>query len=209
MTDHNTHGHRAGHSDRDSDGALDAVLTATSGRLLAHLQATLDIDAGLAAIHATDPTLAEPPDTSARGTEPAHGELGAVCQVLAGYLADLEPAADIRSPATMSLGRSFMYLSAVHRLVAELQHGLLTRTVDRNSADRLVRLIEHNATEAKYLLAADRSRARRRAHTQIDTWADIVAGIRDGITALRPRIRALFEDAGQDAPHHPAPRLPV
>jgi hypothetical protein len=60
MTGHDTHGRRPGRSERDGDAALDAVLTVTSDRLLATLQAVLDIDGGLAAVRATDPTTAEP-----------------------------------------------------------------------------------------------------------------------------------------------------
>lgn len=213
MTGHDNHGRRPGHSDPDhSDpgaAALDAVLTVTSQRLLTGLQAALDIDAGLAAVLATGQTTVESPDADPGGPGPGNGELGAVCQVLAGYLADLDPAADTRATTPGSLGRSLLYLGAVHRLVLELQTGLLTRTLDRDSADRLVRLIEHNAAEAKYLLADERRRGTRRARTQIDAWADVIAGIRGGVTALRPRIRALFDDAGHAAPHEPAPRLPV
>lgn len=209
MTDHDTHGRRAGHSDPDGDAALDAVLTVTSERLLASLRAALDIDAGLATVRATGPTSVERPDADPREPDPGHGELGAVCQVLAGYLADLDPAADTRTNTPKDLGSSVLYLGAVHRLVLELQDGLLTRALARDSADRLVRLIEHNAAEANHLLADERRRCTRRARAQIDAWAEVIAGIRGGITALRPRIWQLFDDASHAAPHEPAPRLPV
>jgi hypothetical protein len=209
MTGHDTHGRRPGRSERDGDGALDAVLTVTSDRLLATLQAALDIDGGLAAVRATDATTAEPPAADRREPEPEHGELQAVCQVLAGHLADLDPAADTRARTPKELGSSVLYLGAVHRLLQELQYGLLTRALDRDSADRLVRLIEHNSAEASYLLGGERRRATRRARAQLDVWVEVIAGVRGGMTALRPRIRRLFDDAGQAAPHDPAPRPPV
>lgn len=209
MTGHDTHGRRPGRSERDGDAALDAVLTVTSDRLLATLQAALDIDGGLAAVRATDPTTAEPPAADRGEPEPEHGELQSVCQVLAGYLADLDPAADTRTSTPRELGSSVLYLGAVHRLLQELQYGLLTRALDRVSADRLVRLVEHNAAEASHLLGGERRRATRRAVAQLDAWAEVVAGVRGGITRLRPRIRRLFDDAGHAAPQDPAPRLPV
>lgn len=216
MTGHDTHGHRPGRSDpdREGDAALDAVLTVTADRLLASLQAAVDIDAGLAAVRAVDPgtagpATAEPPQLDRQEPEAGQGELAAVCQVLASYLADLDPAADSGARTPKELGSSVLYLGAVHRLLHELQYGLLTRTLDRNGADRLVRLIEHNAIEASHLLGGERRRAGRGARAQIDAWAEVIAGIRSGMPALAPRIRRLFDDAGHVATHDPAPRLPV
>jgi hypothetical protein len=211
MTGHDTHGHRPGRPDpdREGDAALDAVLTVTTDRLLATLEAALDIDAGLAAVRAADPATAEPLTADRPEPEPEHAELQAVCQELAGYLADLDPAADSRARTSKELGSSVLYLGAVHRLLEELQYGLLTRALDRDGADRLARLIEHNAAEASHLLGGERRRASRRARAQLDGRAEVIAGIRGGMPALRHRIRRLFDDAGHAAPHDPAPRLPV
>jgi hypothetical protein len=209
MIGHDTPDRRSSHPDSDGDAVLDAVLAIAADRLLAGLQTALDIDAGLAAVRAADPGTAESPAAGRQEPEAAHGELEAVCQVLAGYLDDLDPAADSRTSTPKALGSSVLYLGAVHRLLQELQDGLQTRALDRDSADRLVRLIEHNAAEASHLLGGERRRATRRTRTQLDTWTQVIAGIRDGITALRARIQRLFDDAGDTTPYDPAPRLPV
>lgn len=197
---------------------LDRELAASAHRLLGVLQSTLDIDAGLAAIRATHRTATGHPVTSrpdgdrqAGGpNEPdTSGEVGAVCQLLAGYLTDLAPAGDDRGGAPPGLGGSVLSLAAVHRLLHELRTGLLHRTLDRHAADRLLRLIDHNAAEAAQLLHEERRRAGRRIQPQVETWAQTAAGIRDGMAVLRPRILRLYEDADQATTTQPAPRLPV
>lgn len=197
---------------------VDRELAASADRLLEVLQATLDVDAGLAAIRATHRTATGHPVTSrhdghrqaGRPAEPGvPGEVGAVCEVLAGYLADLAPAGDDRTGAPPGLGGSVLSLGAVHRLLRELRTRLLHRTLDRDAADRLLRLIDHNTAEAGYLLRSERHRAGRRNRPQIETWSQTAARVRDGVAVLRPRILRLFDEADQSTAVQPAPRLPV
>jgi len=197
---------------------MDRELAASADRLLEVLQATLDVDAGLAAIRAANRTATAHPITSrhdghwhaGRPAEPdVPGEVGAVCLVLAGHLADLAPAGDDQTGAPPGLGGSVLSLGAVHRLLRELRTGLLHRTLDRDAADRLLRLIDHNTAEAGQLLHSERRRAGRRTRSQVETWSDTAAQVRDGMAALRPRILRLFEHADQSTTVQPAPRLPV
>lgn len=237
MTGHNPNGRPADHEPTPTDtgatstGAtgtgrppaasgveLARELAASAHRLLETLQSTLDIDAGLAAIRATHRTAPGHPVTSRHDgdrqaggpDEPdTSGEVGAVCQVLAGYLTDLDPAAGDRGGAPPGLGGSVLSLAAVHRLLRELRTGLLHRRLDRDAADRLLRLIDHNTAEAEQLLREEQRRAGRRTRPQVEGWARIAAGIRDGMAGLRPRILRLYEDADQATTTQPAPRLPV
>lgn len=210
MTGHFTNDRRPGGvPDPDGDAALDAAERTTAQTLLAALQVAIDVDAGLAAVRAAAEASADPPARHPRGTEEAGGELGAICRALAEYLADLDPASDSRTSTPKGLGGSVLYLGAVHRLLQELRYGLLGRTLDRDSAERLLRLVEHNAAEAGHLLAGERHRSTRRIRPLVDAWVDVTAGVRVGVAALRPRILRLFDDAGRTAPHAPAPQLPV
>lgn len=136
------------------------------------------------------------------------GEVGAVCGVLAGYLTALSPAGEQRTGATAALGGSVLALGAVYRLLRELRHGLLNRSLDRPAAERLLRLIDHNTTEAGHLLREETRRATRRARPQIEGWARITTEVRDGMVGLRPRIARLYDDADQ-ATDQPATSLPV
>ena len=230
MTGHNPNGRPADHEPTPTDTGptgrssaaagveLDRELAASAHRLLEVLQSTLDIDAGLAAIRATHRTAPGHPviswhDGARQAGAPdepdTSGEVGAVCQVLAGYLADLAPAGDDRGGAPPGLGGSVLSLAAVHRLLRELRNGLLHRRVDRDAADRLLRLIDHNTAEAGQLLREEQRRAGRRTRSEVETWARIAAGVRDGMAGLRPRILRLYEDADQATTTQPAPRLPV
>ena len=207
--------------DAGGDAELDAVLSAATGNILAALQTAIDLDAGLAALHNGTPqgTRSGPSGetrTTASSTGgrtgsafPAggDGELDAVCQLLGGLLLDLEPLADPAGSVPGAIAGSF---AAVYRLLEELRTGLAQRRLDRDTADRLARLAVHNATETRHLLSEERHRTVRAGRRgRIDAWIATAAGTRDAVGALRPRIRRLFDDAEDTAPHHPAPRLPV
>ena len=219
----------AGGSDSELD--VDRDLAASADRLLEVLQSTLDVNAGLAAIRATHRTATGPPITNrpdsglqtgavnepdnaghpggtGRLDQPENaGEVGAVCSVLTGYLTALTPAGEERTGTAMALGGSVLTLGAVYRMVRELRNGLLHRTLDRPGADRLLRLIDHNTTEAGHLLREEAHRASRRVRPQIEGWARINAEVRDGMAELRPRIARLYDDTDQTA--QPAEPLPV
>lgn len=220
----------ADHAAGVDDARLDSGLSAVADRLLVSLRAGINVDAGLAAVHArvqaaadartaaaADPIAGHPSAPAAGPAEhgrvgrgPAGlGELEAVCGQLAGYLTDLDPVSDDRTSTPPGLGGSLLYLGAMHRMLQELQYGLLGRSLDRAGADRLTRLITHNASEAGQLLAGERRRASRRARSEIDSWTQTVTGIRGGITELRPRIHRLFDDADQATADQPRPRQPV
>lgn len=197
---------------------LDRELAASAHRLLEVLQSTLDIDAGLAAIRAAHRTTSGHPVTSRHDNDLRVGrpdgpdepdEVGAVCLVLAGYLTDLRPAGDDRTSAPPGLGGSVLSLAAVHRLLRELRNGLLHRTLDRDAADRLLRLIDHNTAEAGQLLREERRRTSRRTRPQVESWVQTATGVRDGMAALRLRILRLYDDADQATTTQPAPPLPV
>lgn len=205
--------------DAGGDAALDAVLSAATGNILAALQTTLDLDAGLEALYrgaqgrrsgSSGETRTAASSTGERtgGAFPAggDGELDAVCQLVGGFLLDLEPLADPGGSVPGAIAGSF---AAVYRLLAELRTGLVQRSLDRDSADRLARLAVHNATETRQLLAEERHRMRRERRGRIDTWMATTTGISVAVGVLRPRIRRLFDDAEDTAPHYPAPRLPV
>ncbi len=202
----------------DPNVELDRELAASAQRLLEALQSTLDIDAGLAVIRATHRTATGHPASSRHDGDRQAGDheepatssaVGAVCLVLAGYLADLAPASDDRTDTPPGLGGSVLALSAAHRLLRELRTGLLHRTLNRDAADRLLRLIDHNTAEAGQLLREERRRTSRRTRPQADVWAQTATEVRDGTGALRPWILRLFDDADQATTTQPAPRLPV
>ena len=213
-------------ADVAGDAALDAVLSAVNGSILAALHTALDVDldAGLAALysrasHSTGTELHWEVNTEGspvRGRTGdavpvvGDGELEAICQVIDGFLLDLEPLAD---PAGGVPAATAMSVAAVYRLLDELRAGLLRRSVDRDDADRLARLAVHNATETRQLLTDERHRTGRPGRPgrrgRIDAWTATVTRIRDALGELRPRIGRLFDDAEDTAPHHPAPRLPV
>ena len=209
-----------GRRTKGSGVEVDLELASSAERLLEVLQSTLDINAGLAAIRATHRT-ATGHSTGARpdrgqlagGAGDADpdvtGEVQAVCLVLAGYLTSLAPAGDDRTGAPPGLGGSVLALGAVHRLLRGLRTGLLHRTLDRPTVDRLLRLIDHNTAEAGQLLREEHRRAARRTRPQIEGWTQIAAGVRDGMVELRPRILALFDDAHLTTTVEPVPRLPV
>lgn len=211
---------------------LDQALAASVDRLLVVLQSRIDVDAGLAAVRAThesaatenlpaeDPATVNPATGRHDNRWRAHetdltegaaeqGELGSVCAVLAGYVADLAPTGDDRIGAPPGLGGSVLSLGAVHRLLGELRNGLLHRSLDRDAAVRLLRLIEHNIEEAGQLLLEERRRARYKAHPQIDAWLATAGEVRWGMTVLRPRVLHLFQDSDQATATAPIPRLPV
>lgn len=205
----------------DATDGLDQVLAASADRLLAALQTALDLDAGLAAHFSGVSQGSGSGSSGETGTAasatggrlgsafPAarDGELDAVCQLIGGYLSDLEPLAD---PAGGVPGSTVVSFAAVYRLLDQLRAGLLQRSLDRDSADRLARLAVHNATETRQLLAEERHRTVRPGRRgRIDAWTATATGIRDAVGELRPRIRRLFDGAEDTAPHQPAPRLPV
>jgi hypothetical protein len=120
-------------------------------------------------------------------------------------MADIEPVAAPGARAPAFLGASSLSLSAVYRLLAQLQHVLRFRLVDRAGADRLLRLAEHNLGEATRLMTEARSPSGRQA---VDLWLGTVTDVRQGVTDLRPRVLRLFDDAEQTAPREPVPRIP-
>lgn len=211
----------------DAPDELDRELAASADRLLAALQTAIDVDAGLAAHVSGVWQGSRSGSSSGSGSSgetgtaasftggrtgsafPAagDGELDAVCRLIGGHLLDLEPLAD---PVGGVPGASAVSFAAVYRLLEELRAGLLRRSLDRDSADRLARLVVHNATETRQLLAEERhSTVRPGRRGRIDAWMDTATRVRDAVGALRPRIRWLFDDAEDTASHHPAPRLPV
>lgn len=208
-------------TDAGEDAALEAVLSAATGNILTALHTAIDLDAGLAALYSgvspvrvsgsSGETRTAASSTGGRISiafpAAADGELDAVCQLVGGFLLDLEPLADPAGGVPGAIAGSF---AAVYRLLEELRTGLLQRSLDRGSADRLVRLAVHNATETRQLLTEERQRTVRPGRRgRIDAWMAASTGIGDAVGVLRPRIRRLFDDAEDTAPHHPAPRLPV
>lgn len=195
----------------------DARITAAITRIDQALERLLDLDAGLAAIHATahTPEPPAPPRPQPRPVATPHLQvmeedgqpIAWISAQLAGLLAELAPAA---VPPGAGVGRGSLYLATVHQLLDQLRHGLLTRTLDRATAERLLRLADHNITEAAALLGEDRTRtgagdpARRLA-----AWTQIAHRIRIGLEDLAPRVRRLFDEADTPSPAPTRPRQPV
>jgi len=201
----------------NSDAALDELLGTVNEQLLTRLTTGLDLDAGLAAILPdgggdwTQPQPSEPGSSGASvatdGPAPRATALDLVAALLDGWLATLAPLA---SPATRppdGVGASVMSLAAVCRLIAQLHHGLIMRMLDRPSADRLARLVEHNLDEAIRLMSGEQRAARKqRARDQIGDWLAQLREIRQDMDDLRPRIARLFDDSDQTT--DPRPRVP-
>ena len=135
---------------------------------------------------------------------PERGEADQICDVIGEIILTLTPDG-LHSEAALQLSPvGGPYLSHASRHLAQLLAGIANRTIDRDSADRLLRLAEHNIAEAVLLIRPLRDRGGKRHRRAVDSVTSDAGEAARALGALRPRVMRLFDDS-----HDPSPQVPV
>jgi hypothetical protein len=135
---------------------------------------------------------------------PERGEVGLICDVINDIIVMLTPDG-MRSEAALRLSPAGgPYLSHASHQLAQLLAGIANRTIDRDNADRMIRLAEHNIAEAVLLIRPLRDRAGKRRRRAVDSLTADAGEAARALRALHPRIMRLFDDS-----RDPAPLVPV
>lgn len=200
--------------------------------LVAEIQTTTDADDALTALHrriSADAGLVQPGSTPldhwmatryARRTpeeqistdrrHPERDEVELICEAISDMMMTLAGDDTRYSNAMRVTSAAMFFVSAAVRYLAELQGQIANRTATRETANRLVRLVEHNLAEAVQLFSAQHRSARKhRDRALLDGLLGDAGEIARAIRALYPRIMRLFQDSDQSAPRVPVPHGPA
>jgi hypothetical protein len=195
----------------NSDARLDVLWDQVQQEILDKLAAATDLEAGLGEIiggagpQATRPAAPRDADVAAGDGLDTPSEVEAICAEISDLLQGLDPLArpDHRPPD--GVGASVLYVRTAAGLLADLLIGLSRRRLSREDAAWQLRLIDHNLTEARTLLAEERARAKRHARRSVETVLALMEHTAGRVENLTPRIMRLFKDADTAAPR---PRVP-
>lgn len=136
---------------------------------------------------------------------PERGEADLICDVINDIIITLTPDG-MRSEAALRLSPTGgPYLSHASRHLAQLLVGIANRTIDRDDADRMLRLAEHNIAEAVLLIRPLRDRVGKRRRRALDTLTADAGEAARALRALHPRIMRLFDDSRNPSPQVPIP----
>jgi hypothetical protein len=172
---------------RHDDAEFDALLSAAWEATAAEVAATLDLDAGRAALLAK-----ARPENAGDPVGQAGGALGAALAqadaMLTAISRHLEPD---QGPAHSHV---MVFLYASRQYLFQVRVGLEGRTLSRGSARQHLRSLDHALTEAGRTLMA--LPAGPIAADERYELGALVAGLRAHIPELASRIERLFDDAG-------------
>jgi hypothetical protein len=133
--------------------------------------------------------------------DPPNSNLAVVCAAITSMVQAIDPLIGTQVASTSRLGVSALYLTGIRQLLVDLRAGLADRTLPKEDAARLLRLLGHNLAETATLLVEEREyQTGGRTRGYVDGVAAVIAALTQSLTELSPKVMRLFIDADDPSP---------